>query len=145
VAHFIYLKLTYEYVQDYIDIAVSLLAITTPFALISTHSTRFELVHALKLTKATRLFVDARLLENVLAAIEDPNVHITQDKIYVLSGQPTDGRRSFGQLIDTVERKNVLPEPVRRAQKDTLAYLMMSSGTSGLPKGACEFHIYLRS
>ncbi|KAJ7760882.1 hypothetical protein DFH07DRAFT_1021402, partial [Mycena maculata] len=125
---------------DYIDITVSLLAITIPFALISTHSTCFELVHALKLTKATRLFVDARLLRNVLAAIEDPDVHLTQDKIYVLSGQPADGRQSFGQLIDTVAGKNVPLEPVRRATKDTLAYLIMSSGTSGLPKAVMVTH-----
>ncbi|KAJ6553184.1 hypothetical protein B0H19DRAFT_1155868 [Mycena capillaripes] len=125
---------------DYIDVVISLLAITTPFALISTHSTRFELVYALKLTKAARLFVDARLLKNALAAIEDPDVHLTPDKIYVLSGQPPRGRRNFGQMIDDVERKNVPLEPVRPAKADTLAYLVMSSGTSGLPKAVMITH-----
>jgi long-subunit acyl-CoA synthetase (AMP-forming) len=127
-------------VQDYIDIVLSLLTITTPFALISTYSTRFELVHALKLTKPTRLFVDAKLLKNVLAAIEDPDIHITPDKIYILSGQPTKGRKSFSQMIETVKRKKAPLEPVRPAKKDTLAYLVMSSGTSGLPKGASEYY-----
>ncbi|KAF7340309.1 hypothetical protein MVEN_01950000 [Mycena venus] len=125
---------------DYIDIVLSLLRVTTPFALISTYSTRFELVHALKLTKATRLFVDTKLLKNVLAAIEDPDVHLTADKIYILSGPPVKGRQSFGQMIEAVRRKKIPLEPVRPASKDTLAYLVMSSGTSGLPKAVMITH-----
>ncbi|KAJ6585577.1 hypothetical protein B0H19DRAFT_925218 [Mycena capillaripes] len=125
---------------DFIDVVISLLTVTTPFALISTYSTRFELVHALKLTKATRLFVDAKLLKNVLAAIEDPDVHLTADKIYILAGPPVKGRKSFSQMIDTIVRKKVSLEPVRPANKDTLAYLVMSSGTSGLPKAVKITH-----
>ncbi|KAJ6459596.1 hypothetical protein C8R45DRAFT_1221328 [Mycena sanguinolenta] len=124
---------------DYIDIVLSLLRVTTPFALISTYSTRFELVHALKLTKATRLFVDAKLLKNVLSAIEDPDVHLTSDKIYILSGQ-FKGRQSFGQIIQAVKHKKIPIEPIRPATKDTLAYLVMSSGTSGLPKAVMITH-----
>ncbi|KAJ6494154.1 hypothetical protein DFH09DRAFT_1265636 [Mycena vulgaris] len=125
---------------DYIDIVHSLVMIATPFALISSYSTRFELIHALKLTKATRLFVDAKFLKNVLAAIEDPDVHIRQDKIFILSGHPPKGRKSFGQMIDAVERKKIPLEPVRPAKRDTLAYLVMSSGTSGLPKAVMITH-----
>ncbi|KAJ7052325.1 hypothetical protein C8F01DRAFT_1171893 [Mycena amicta] len=125
---------------DYIDIVLSLLGVTTPFALISTYSTRFELVHALKLTKVTRLFVDTKLLKNVLAAIEDPDVHLTADNVYILTGPPVKGRQSFARMIDTVRRKNVPLEPIRPATKDTLAYLVMSSGTSGLPKAVMITH-----
>ncbi|KAJ6481213.1 hypothetical protein C8R47DRAFT_592592 [Mycena vitilis] len=125
---------------DYFDIVLSLLKVTTPFALISTYSTRFELVHALKLTKATRVFVDSKLLENVLAAIEDPDVHITADRIYTLSGPTAKARTSFGEMIDSVERKKVPLEAVRPAKKNTLAYLVMSSGTSGLPKAVMITH-----
>lgn len=114
---------------------MSLLRITTPFALISTHSTHFELVHALKLTKATRIFVDPKLLKNVLDAIEDPDVHITSDKVYIMSGPSVHGRKSFSQMVATIKRRRVTVEPVRPATVRTLAYLVMSSGTSGLPKG----------
>ncbi|KAJ7170952.1 hypothetical protein C8R46DRAFT_948034 [Mycena filopes] len=125
---------------DYVDIVLSLLRITTPFALISTYSTRFELIHALKLTKATTLFVDAKLLKNVLVAIEDPDVHLTADKIYVLTGRGPKGRKNFSQMIDGVARNAVPLEPIRPASKDTLAYLVMSSGTSGLPKAVMITH-----
>ncbi|KAF7364684.1 hypothetical protein MVEN_00338000 [Mycena venus] len=125
---------------DYYDIVVSLLRIATPFALISTHSTRFELVHALKLTQATRLFVDPKQLKNALAVIQDPDIHISPDKVYILSGQPVHGRRSFSQMVDAVRRKKAPLEPVRGAQKSTLAYLVMSSGTSGLPKAVTITH-----
>ncbi|KAJ7169220.1 hypothetical protein C8R43DRAFT_1155725 [Mycena crocata] len=125
---------------EYFDLVHSLLMITTPMALISTYSTRFELVHALKLTKVTRLFVDAKLLKNVLAATEDPTVQLTRDKIYILSRDPMKGWRSFKQIIDEVQYKNVPLEPVRPATRDTVAYLVMSSGTSGLPKAVMITH-----
>ncbi|KAF7335631.1 hypothetical protein MVEN_02218000 [Mycena venus] len=129
-----------ENTLEYIEVILSLLMVTTPFALISTHSTRFELVHALKLTKATRLFVDVKLLKNILAAIEDPDVNITLDRIYILSGGPVDGWKSFSQMIDNVKRNKVPLQLVRPANRDTLAYLIMSSGTSGLPKAVMITH-----
>ncbi|KAF7355679.1 hypothetical protein MSAN_01485700 [Mycena sanguinolenta] len=125
---------------EYFDIVHSLLMITTPFALISVYSTRFELAHALKLTKATRLFVDAKVLDNVLAIIEDPDVHIKSEHIYILAGSPPNGWKSFSHMIDAVEHRNVPLVPVRPATKDTLAYLIMSSGTSGLPKAVMTTH-----
>ncbi|KAF8203424.1 hypothetical protein K438DRAFT_1964909 [Mycena galopus ATCC 62051] len=121
---------------EYIDIILALLWVTTPFALLSSYSTRRELIHALKVTKATRVFVDVALFETVLAAIEDPDIRgrITPDRIYILSGEPVGGRTSFGQMMNFVRRNKVPLEPVRAAKKDTLAYFLMSSGTSGLPK-----------
>ncbi|KAF8215206.1 hypothetical protein K438DRAFT_1800875 [Mycena galopus ATCC 62051] len=125
---------------EYCDVVVALLRITTPFAPISTLSTRFELVHALKLTKVTRLFVDPYLLKNVLAAIEDPDIQLTPDRIYLMSGPPMHGRKSFSQMVDVVRRKHIPLEPVRAAKSSTLAYLVMSSGTSGLPKAVMITH-----
>jgi acyl-CoA synthetase (AMP-forming)/AMP-acid ligase II len=108
--------------------------ITTPFALISAYSTRFELVHALKLIKPTRLFVDAQLLNNILSAIQDPDVTLSADNVYILSGH-VHGRKSLSQMIDIAQRTNIPLESIRSATSNTLAYLVMSSGTSGLPKG----------
>ncbi|CAK5283949.1 unnamed protein product [Mycena citricolor] len=123
---------------DFIDACLSLLAIATPFALISTYSTPFELVHGLKLTKATRVFVDAHLLKKLLVANRE--VHIPLDKIYILNGSATKGHKSLAQLIDGVRLRKIALEAVRPATKDTLAYLVMSSGTSGLPKAVMISH-----
>ncbi|KAJ7069088.1 hypothetical protein C8F01DRAFT_1111526 [Mycena amicta] len=125
---------------EYFDVCLGLLSLTVPFALISSYSTRRELVHALKLTKATRLFVDASLLKNVLSAIDDPDVQLTADKIYILTGAAPKGRKSFAGMVEGVVKKKTPLEAVRPATKDTLAYLVMSSGTSGLPKAVMISH-----
>jgi acyl-coenzyme A synthetase/AMP-(fatty) acid ligase len=43
-------------------------------------------------------------------------------------------------MIDNVNAKEVIP--VKPVTRDTLAYLVFSSGTSGLPKGTVERTIY---
>nr|GAT49526.1 predicted protein [Mycena chlorophos] len=125
---------------EYFDITLALTSLTIPYALISSYSTRRELVHALKLTKATRLFVDARLLKNVLSAIQDKDVRITAEQVYVLAGPAPSGRVSLADLIEGVKRRKAPLEGTRPAKKDTLAYLIMSSGTSGLPKAVMISH-----
>lgn len=119
--------------KDYITLVHSLLVITTPFALISAYSTPFELNHALELTKPTRLFVNSHLLPLVLPVAK--KVGIPLNRIYVLGGHAR-GRKSFKELIeDTRSRRTLIVSP-RPAKRDTLAYLVFSSGTSGLPKGS---------
>ncbi|KAJ7285273.1 hypothetical protein C8J57DRAFT_1498107 [Mycena rebaudengoi] len=125
--------------MDYIEVVWSLLMIITPFAPISAYSTRFELVHALKLIKPTRLFVDAQLLDNVLSAIQDPDVTLSADNVYILSGH-VHGRKSLSQMTDIAQRTSLPLEPVRSVKSNTLAYLVMSSGTSGLPKAVQITH-----
>ncbi|KAF9459208.1 hypothetical protein BDZ94DRAFT_1268837 [Collybia nuda] len=121
--------------MDYITIVHSLLAITTPFALISSYSTPFELKHALELSKATRLFVNARLLPMLLPVAKKAG--IPSSKIHILGGKAK-GRKSFSELIDDTRRiQSIAPRP---AKKDTLAYLVFSSGTSGLPKAVMISH-----
>ncbi|GLB38764.1 putative AMP-binding enzyme C-terminal domain [Lyophyllum shimeji] len=123
--------------MDYITIVHSLLAITTPFVLISSYSTPFELKHALELSKATRLFVSTRLLPLVLPVAK--TVGIPSSKIYILEGR-VKGRKSFAEMIEGVERRKMPILQPRHATKDTLAYLIFSSGTSGLPKAVMISH-----
>ena len=112
----------------------SLLMIATPIALISSYSTSFELKHALKLSKATRLFVDSKLLPLALSVAKE--VGLSHKRIYLLQGSGH-GRvkKCFGDMIHEVRSKKISRVEVRPAKNDTLAYLVFSSGTSGLPKG----------
>lgn len=46
------------------------------------------------------------------------------------------GYKTLSDMIDRVHIEKIPTVAVRAATKDTLSYLMFSSGTSGLPKGA---------
>ncbi|KII90716.1 hypothetical protein PLICRDRAFT_52417 [Plicaturopsis crispa FD-325 SS-3] len=122
---------------DYISLVHSLLATCVPFALLSSYSTPFELTHALRLSKATHIFVEPRLLARTLRAAKD--VGIPVEHIYVLAGD-VKGRKSFHGMIKSVLRKNTPRLAVRPARNNTLAYLVFSSGTSGLPKAVMISH-----
>lgn len=111
----------------------SLLYITAPFTMFSHFYTPFELAHAIRLSKCTRIFVQPKFLPLVQAAAKETG--FPSDRVYLLEGTSA-GLRSFGSMIDEVREKNVPTVDVRPAKKDTLAYLIFSSGTSGLPKGA---------
>lgn len=126
-----------ENCSDYIALVHSCLMITTPFALISSYSTPFELKHALTLSKATSLFVDAKFLPAVLPVAKE--VGLPLNKIFVLTGRAK-GRKSLSDLVKDVRAKSIPTVAVRQANKDTLAYLVFSSGTSGLPKAVMISH-----
>ncbi|TFK34780.1 hypothetical protein BDQ12DRAFT_715112 [Crucibulum laeve] len=123
--------------MDYITIVQSCIMIATPFALISSYSTPFELKHAITLSKATRLFVDAKFLPIVLPVAKE--IGLTQNKIYVMSGHAK-GRKSLSDFINEARTKAIPPVDVRPATNNTLAYLVFSSGTSGLPKAVMISH-----
>lgn len=120
--------------QNFPALVHALLAITTPIALLSAYATPYELAHALRTTKPKCIFAQPALLPNALAAAKE--VGLPQDRIYILEG-PTgeDGRLSLQDFVDRVKQRGIPREPIRPAKKDTLAYLVFSSGTSGLPKG----------
>jgi acyl-CoA synthetase (AMP-forming)/AMP-acid ligase II len=67
---------------------------------------------------------------------------ILSSKIYVLVGK-WKGYKSFSKLITDAQTKSVASLAVRPAAKDTLAYLVFSSGTTGLPKGAFRWQFQL--
>ncbi|PFH48612.1 hypothetical protein AMATHDRAFT_49386 [Amanita thiersii Skay4041] len=123
--------------QDYITFVHACLSIATPFALISSYSTRLELKHTLKLSKATCLFVDEKFVPLVLSVVDE--VGISSERIYVMTGH-VGGKQSFSQMIEQVRMKGIENVGVKDVGEDTLAYLIFSSGTSGLPKAVMTSH-----
>ena len=71
-----------------------------------------------------------QLLPTVLPAAEN----VGMKNIYVL-GQKTEGLRTFEEMVEDARSRAIAPESPRAVTRDTLAYLMFSSGTTGLPKG----------
>ena len=110
----------------------ALLAIAVPFSLLSSYATPFELEYSLTLSDVTRLFVQPKLLPMALSTAS--KVGIPHSRIYAL-GEEASGRKSLSEMINQVRVKRMPRLAVRPAKRDTLAYLIFSSGTSGLPKG----------
>lgn len=82
----------------------------------------------------TRIFASPSLLQLALTS------GLPADCIYLLEGE-NKSHTSYDQLVSSV-RKNGIPRlPVRHATKGTLAYMVFSSGTSGLPKGMYSFRL----
>lgn len=82
--------------------------------------------------RPTKLFVQASLLPNALHAARENG--FGEEHIYLLEGD-VHGKQSFVDLISNTKVRNVPRIPVRPASKSTLAYVVFSSGTTGLPKG----------
>ncbi|KAG2033462.1 hypothetical protein BDR03DRAFT_1002101 [Suillus americanus] len=61
------------------------------------------------------------------------------DRILLLEGE-SKGYTSYDQLISSARKSGIPRVPVRHATKDTLAYLIYSSGTSGPPKAIMASH-----
>lgn len=62
------------------------------------------------------------------------NIDINMDNLYIL-GQKTEGSRTFEEMVEDARSQALAPVSPRAATKDTLAYLVFSSGTTGRPKG----------
>jgi acyl-CoA synthetase (AMP-forming)/AMP-acid ligase II len=109
-----------------------LLFIATPIALFSAYGTAFELSHAMRTCMPTKLFVQPSLLSNARAAAKE--IGLSEDRIFILEGK-ADGKQSFQDLVDMAKSRKLARVPIKPVHKDTLAYLVFSSGTTGLPKG----------
>lgn len=118
--------------QDYITLVHSLLALAIPFALLSAYATVYEVGNALRTSKATCLFVGPDLYPIARQAAR--GVGIPEERIYVLQGRVKD-KKSLAGLINDARARRLPIAPTKPATRDTLAYLVFSSGTTGLPKG----------
>ena len=56
------------------------------------------------------------------------------ENIYVL-GQKIEGFRTLEEMVEDARSRAIAPVSPRAATRDTIAYLMFSSGTTGPPKG----------
>lgn len=81
--------------------------------------------------------MDAKLLPNLLPVAKE--VGIPVDRIHLLLGEAP-GFKTIQDFVDEVSQKNIPFVGIRPAKNDTLAYLVFSSGTSGLPKGEFTIH-----
>ena len=115
--------------QDYAVLVHSLLLLATPFALFNPSWTPFEFEYALKLTKPTRVIVQDQLLPTLVSMTES----IGTGNIYIL-GQKIEGFRNLEEMLEDARSRAMAPVSPRPAKRDTLAYLVFSSGTTGLPK-----------
>lgn len=109
------------------------LRLTVPFALLPAHPTPAELVYLIRKSTATRIFVHPTVLHLVLAAAKE--IGFPADKIYLLEGHNT-RHTDLDSIISNIRKNNVPRHPVEPVDDKTLAYLVFSSGTSGLPKGS---------
>ena len=105
------------------------LLLATPFVLFDPCWTHFEFENALELTKPTRLFVQDQLFATFVPMAGN----MAAENIYALS-QKVKGFRTFEKIVEEARLREMAPVSLRLATKDTLAYLMFSSGTTGPPK-----------
>ena len=118
--------------KEFPVLTFALLKIAVPLALLHAHATFHESVALLKLSGVTSLFVSERLYPHAAAAANE--IGLPGGKIFILQGE-VKGKLSLPRLIDNVKAGGLPRVPTQTVGDDTLAYLVFSSGTTGLPKG----------
>ena len=114
-----------------------MLAAGIPFALFPASPTPYELKRLVKVSKVKKVFTSLRNLENAQIVAKEAGFS-EPDGIFILEGK-VEGKRSFDDLVCSVEEPaKGYTKPV---DKDALAFILFSSGTTGLPKGRIFLYI----
>ncbi|KAK5731677.1 hypothetical protein LTR17_011148 [Elasticomyces elasticus] len=126
--------------QDGVVVLPSIIAAGGCFVGTNPSYTAYELNHALKLSKAKLIIAEPELL----GAIAKPaaELGITSDRIFVFDAQdskPTKGYRHWRSMLEYGE-EDWMRFDDKESCEGTTAFLMMSSGTTGLPKAARLSH-----
>ena len=117
--------------QEYIPLVHSLLAAGIPFALFPSSPTPYELKHLAKVSKVRKVFTSVQNFESARIIAKEAGFS-ESNGIFILEGK-MEGNRSFDDLVLSV--KEPAKDYAKSVSKDTLAYLLFSSGTTGMPKG----------
>jgi long-subunit acyl-CoA synthetase (AMP-forming) len=118
--------------KEFPILALALLKLAMPMVLLPSQSTLHETMALLKLSDVEFLFASERLYPHAVAAAKA--VGLAEHRVFILQGNVT-GKVSLPCLIEEVKARGLPRVPTQTVQDDTLAYLMFSSGTTGLPKG----------
>jgi len=118
-------------VQEYPALVHSLLAAGIPFVPFPASPTPYELKHLVKVSKVKKIFTSPRNLENARIVAREAGFSESSG-IFILEGK-VEGNRSFDDLVRSV--KEPAKDYAKPVNKDALAYLALSSGTTGPPKG----------
>lgn len=127
-----------ENCMEYATLVLALCSLAVPFALCSAYATQYELAHFLRISKATHIFAHSDLLETALGSAKE--VGLPTSGIHILEGARKHGFYSLENYISKAKSANMSMIATKPVTRNQLAFLLFSSGTTGLPKAVAISH-----